>query len=149
MSTTAIKIAAAGATTAAFLLLPLACSRAPRTATTPAPAPVAASAAQPEGPEIVRIVGRHPTIIVTAGPDGPRYSAQADDATMIVSNVTLDELRAGHPEIARFVEPAMALGEDSEIHAGLDRSRVPEERGMRLLRRNAFSPSSGTVEARR
>lgn len=77
------------------------------------PAAVAAGLTTPEGPVIVRLVGRsHPTITVTSSPDGPRYSARGDDGRMIVRGATLDELRANHPELARFVVPAVAVHAD-------------------------------------
>src|SRR5688572_19503094 len=62
----------------------------------------------PQGPVIVRLVGQHQSITVTSGPDGPLYTAQTADGQPIVANATLEELRADHPEIYRFVEPGVA-----------------------------------------
>ena len=114
-----------------------------------ADAPAAAALPEPEGPEIVRIVGRHPTVIVTAGPDGPRFSARAEaDGRLIVSNATLGELRATHPDVARLVDPAYARGGGAELHAHLERSRLPAEHGERLLQPKAFRPAD-SIDARR
>lgn len=108
MSMPVVRLIAIGATM--LILLVLGCSARTSAPPPPPPAPVAMAAEEaPEGPVIVRIVGRHPTITVTAGENGPRYSAQADDGRMIVANATLDELWADHPDIARFVEPALVL----------------------------------------
>jgi hypothetical protein len=46
-------------------------------------------------------------ITVTSSPDGPRYSAKANDGRMIVSNATLEDLRIEHPEIYKFVDPVV------------------------------------------
>ena len=92
-----------------------AAAAAPAAAVDPAAAQVAAGAVTPEGPVIVRLVGHnHPTITVTSGPDGPRYSAQERDGRVVVRGATLDELQANHPEVAKFVTPTMA------VHADLD-----------------------------
>lgn len=60
-------------------------------------------------PVIVRMVARHQTITVTAGPHGPLYSAATDTGQSLVSNATLQQLRSDHPDIARQVEPTLAL----------------------------------------
>jgi hypothetical protein len=82
--------------------------------TAPPAAEPAARSVDPQGPVIVRLVGQHPTITVTSTPDGPRYSAKANDGRTIVANATLDELRAQHPEIYKYVEPGVALDASGE-----------------------------------
>ena len=74
-----------------------------------APAPEAAGLMTPEGPVIVRLVGRHPTITITSSPDGPRYSAHEEDGQVIVSGATLEELQVRHPDLAKFVKPGIAV----------------------------------------
>ena len=79
-----------------------------------APDAAAGQLATAEGPVIVRLVGHnHPTITVTSSPDGPRYSAQAKDGRAIVRGATLDELQANHPELAKFVQPTIAVHADA------------------------------------
>jgi hypothetical protein len=60
-------------------------------------------------PVIVRIVGRHQTITVTAGPEGPLYSAATNDGEMLAAGVTLERLRREHPELYQQIEPSMAV----------------------------------------
>lgn len=60
-------------------------------------------------PMIVRIVGRHQTITVTAGPEGPLYSAATNDGKLLVAGSTLEQLREQHPLLYRQIEPSMAV----------------------------------------
>lgn len=55
---------------------------------------------------IVQLVSVHRTITITAGPNGPLYSARDRDGTVLASNLTLDELRAQRPDVYRQVNPA-------------------------------------------
>lgn len=71
-------------------------------------APAARAEATPQGPVIVRLVGRHETITVTSSPNGPLYTAQTSNGETLVANATLDELKAEHPEIYRLLEPGVA-----------------------------------------
>jgi type IV pilus biogenesis protein CpaD/CtpE len=75
-------------------------------------APVAAQAlvvkAEAEYPVIVRIVSRGQTVVVTAGPEGALYSVQSPTGEMLVSNVTLEELRGRHPEHYKWIAPMVA-----------------------------------------
>jgi hypothetical protein len=64
-------------------------------------------------------------ITVTSSPDGPRYSAIASDGRTIVANATLEQLRAEHPELYKFVNPnvitdAEVHPQDSRIYSGPD-----------------------------
>ena len=70
------------------------------------PEPIIASA---HYPVIVRMVARNQTITVTAGPHGPLYSAATAAGRVLVSNVTLEQLRTTHPDVFRQVEPTLAL----------------------------------------
>ena len=77
----------------------------PRARTKP-PEPITASA---QYPVIVRMVARNQTITVTAGPHGPLYSAATAAGRVLVSNVTLEQLRTTHPDVFQQVEPTLAL----------------------------------------
>jgi hypothetical protein len=59
-------------------------------------------------PVIVRLVGRHQTIVVTAGPTAPLYSATRNDGTPIVAAATLEQLRRDHPEVYQQLIPTIA-----------------------------------------
>jgi hypothetical protein len=58
---------------------------------------------------IVRVIGRHQAITVTAGPSGPLYTATASDGKLIVASATLDELRERHPDLYRQLDPTLAV----------------------------------------
>ena len=70
--------------------------------------PPAAASASPSYPVIVRLVSVHRTITITAGPNGPLYSARDRDGNTLASNLTLGELRAQRPDIYRQVSPVIA-----------------------------------------
>lgn len=70
--------------------------------------PSAATPPSASYPVIVRLVSVHHTITITAGPNGPLYSARDRDGTVLASNLTLGELRAQRPDIYRQVNPALA-----------------------------------------
>lgn len=81
------------------LVLAGAASHHPRAAT------AAVRPAQPPEPEIVRLVGRTHTIVVTAGHGGPHYSVSTASGQVLVSQATLEDLRLHHPELYHLVEP--------------------------------------------
>jgi hypothetical protein len=60
-------------------------------------------------PVIVRVVGRHQAITVTAGPKCPLYSASTTDGKLLVANATLDQLRNEHPDLYQQLDPTLAL----------------------------------------
>ena len=78
-----------------------------------------------EYPMIVRLVGRHQTIVVTAGPKGkgPLYSAERNDGTLIVAGATLDELRKDHPEVYQHLIPMYATEAKSETSKRKDQDK--------------------------
>lgn len=102
------------------------------------------SAAAPQGPVIVRLVGQHQTVTVTSGPDGPLYTAQTKDGRTIVANATLAELRTQNPEIYQFIEPAMAMD------ASIDGARPRQERSGSTGGVNAdrFTPGPLMLDSR-
>ena len=88
-----------------------------------------AAAPAPQYPMIVRIVGRHQTITVTAGPAGPLYSAATSDGKAIVAGATLDELRDRHPAVYRQLHPGIAIKGDDD--SGTGRARKASEKQTR------------------
>jgi hypothetical protein len=103
---------------AGFAVGPLACHH------TDAPTPATHGAARgrsphsavaaTEYPVIVRLVGRHQTITVTAGPTAPLYSAARNDGTPIVAAATLEQLRQEHPEVYQQLIPTIATEAKAE-----------------------------------
>jgi len=78
-------------------------------ATRPAIKPVAQAAPVAENyPVITRIVGRHQTVSISAGPTSALYSVQSPDGRMLVAYATLEQLRQQHPEQFRAIEPLVA-----------------------------------------
>jgi len=84
----------------------------PRASTTPATpramAPSAPVAQQPPMPEIVRLVGRHFTATIVAGPKAPLYTVVSSSGDVLAERLTLAELRTSRPEVYRDLAPAMA-----------------------------------------
>lgn len=82
-------------------------------ATAPAPAS--------DGHIIVRLVSRANDISIVATSKGVRYSATDKLGHTLVSNATLDELKANHPAIHRLLSPAICdTNPPATIYAGLD-----------------------------
>jgi hypothetical protein len=71
--------------------------------------PVAAAAPAVNYPVITRLVGRHQTVTISAGPGSALYSVQSPDGKMLIAFATLEELRTKHPEQYRFLQPVVAL----------------------------------------
>ena len=82
----------------------------PRRGQSPEASAVAPAAEQ--YPMIVRIVGRHHAITVTAGPAGPLYSATTTDGRALVAGATLEQLRQDHPDLYRQLNPSIAVESD-------------------------------------
>jgi hypothetical protein len=94
----------------ATALLAMSCAKRPAEPVNPAPrvaerAPTTA----PSGgyPVIVRLVGRDKEVTICASPDGPVFSASTLDGEVLVTHVSLEELRENHPSLYRFVHPAL------------------------------------------
>ena len=98
-----------------------------------------AEAAQDNFPVIVRVVGRHQTVTVTAGPAGPLYTAETKDGKVLVAAATIERLREEHPEIYRQIEPSMAL-------EGPDRGAA-RQAGERSTKKSRGEAASGAIEA--
>jgi hypothetical protein len=90
------------------LLVLAGCTSAARQPVAARPAPAPAVQQQPEYPVIVRIVGRSQSVTVSAGPECALYSVKSADGKVLVSQATLDELRARHPEVFHWIQPMVA-----------------------------------------
>ena len=77
----------------------------PSVAAAPTTAPSTVPA--PEYPVIVQLVGRDKQVVISSGPNGPVYSAFSKRGTALATNLTLTELREYHPDLYRFVHPAV------------------------------------------
>jgi hypothetical protein len=68
------------------------------------PPPPQASGPRSDGPVISRVVQRHDVIVVRAGANGPTYSLESKSGAVLVSEMTLSELAASHPEMFRAIK---------------------------------------------
>src|SRR5437868_8467096 len=112
-----ISFTAASLLAAVVVVTSLAChSEAPTPARHGAPRKLSPTGMAPseQFPVIVRVVGRHQTITVTAGPDCPLYSAATDDGKTLVAGATLEQLRQTQPDLYRQIEPSLAV-ESNEV----------------------------------
>lgn len=85
-----------------------ACSKTKPAAQTTPPAAAATAAPAQNYPVITRIVGRHQTVTISAGPTSALYSVQSPDGKTLVAYATLDQLRQLHPDQFRMIEPLVA-----------------------------------------
>ena len=72
----------------------------------------------PQDVTIGTLAGHNQNITITASPDGPRYSIYRDGA-VVATDLTLDQLRAQHPEAHQQLDSATAAS-GTGIWAGLD-----------------------------
>jgi hypothetical protein len=84
----------------------------------PAPAPAATPLASHEkaAPEIVRLVGRHFTVTIVAGPKAPLYTVVSDSGDVLAERMTLAELRENKPDVYRNLAPALAPSLRADAH---------------------------------
>ena len=66
-------------------------------------------------PVIVHLVSRDHVVSVTAGPNGPLYSAKTKDGEMVASGLTLEQLREEHPDVYRRLHPAMSADASARL----------------------------------
>ena len=66
-------------------------------------------------PVIVHLVSCDHVVTVTAGPDGPLYSAKAKDGALVASGLTLEQLRERHPALYRRLHPAMTADASARL----------------------------------
>ena len=95
----------------------------------PAKSVASKAADEPRGPVIVRLVGQRQIVTVTAGPDGPLYTAKTTDGRTLVANATLAQVRTDNPEVYQFIEPAMAA--DASIDGGAVNAQARQPQPMR------------------
>ncbi|WP_428938543.1 hypothetical protein [Fontivita pretiosa] len=91
-------------------------------ATRQAPAP--ATAAAPDEPAVIlRIVGRDSTLVASAGDadQGPTYALYSNAGELLIPRMTLPQLQAAHPDLARRIQHLHADQSATPIHwAGID-----------------------------
>jgi hypothetical protein len=87
----------------ATILFCCSCSQEHKTAGPSALKPEAAN-----GPVIVRLVGRETTMTVRAGARGPVYSFQTNAGEQVMPSMTLNELQAFNPDLAKRVRSIQA-----------------------------------------
>ena len=63
---------------------------------------------------LLELEGRHHTITVTTGADGPRYSMSSSDGKVVFANLDMAQLRAQYPDISERLESAIA-GKDASV----------------------------------
>ena len=109
----------------AAALLAVGCARRPQpeVSARPAPAPRVAEAAPTPAPAagypiIVRLVGRDTEVTICSSPDGPVFSATTKAGEVLVTHVSLEELRDNHPDLYRFVHPALVARADEDASVG-------------------------------
>ncbi len=59
-------------------------------------------------PVIVHLVSREHVVSITAGPDGPLYSAKTKDGIEVATGLTLQQLREEYPDVYRKLHPAIS-----------------------------------------
>ena len=57
---------------------------------------------------LLTLEGRSRTIVITTGPDGPRYTMTDSDGTVIFTELDSDQLRVQHPDVHRKLDTAVA-----------------------------------------
>jgi hypothetical protein len=59
-------------------------------------------------PTIVRLIGRHYTVTISAAPHAPVYTIVSASGDVLAEHMTLAQLRATHPDLYNGLAPAMA-----------------------------------------
>jgi hypothetical protein len=90
------------------------CASDRRAAVLAAPVPVSRPVVAESDKIIVSLVGRRQTVIVLAGHGRSLYSVADPSGRVVVSRVTLEELRISHPDAYKMVEPG------ATAYAGLE-----------------------------
>jgi hypothetical protein len=66
-------------------------------------------------PVITHLVSRDHVVSITAGPQGPLYTAKTKDGTMVATGLTLEQLREEHPEVYRVLHPAISADASARL----------------------------------
>ena len=93
-------------------------------------APAKSVKAAGDFPVIGCLTGRDGTITIKAGPKGPLYSVKTADGKVVCENLSADQLRAQAPQVAEFLQTAVAgtggtNKADARVrtHSGCERAR--------------------------
>ena len=65
----------------------------------------------------MRLVGRDKEVTICSSPEGPVFSAATKSGEVLVTHVSLEELRENHPALYRFVHPALVARADDDAGA--------------------------------
>jgi hypothetical protein len=85
-----------------------------------APADAGAAERRNDRQVITRVIGRDFQITVTSSPRGPLYSITDGSGQTIASHLTLDQLRAQHPQLHQRIDPALSNSTSAVPWAGVD-----------------------------
>lgn len=69
---------------------------------------------------IVKVVSRDTTIVASSGPNGPVYSLEGKDGLVIIPSMTLPDMQAKHPELAKHIQTMNASSRDTGAWAGVE-----------------------------
>ena len=73
------------------------------------PSPAESSSAEaPANPIIVRLVRRHDIITITAGSHMPLYTVAEDSGRVLVSEMSMPQLKTTRPDLYEQISPAVA-----------------------------------------
>lgn len=67
-----------------------------------------APATSPNGPVIVRLVGRNYSVVISAGPKSPVYTIRNGAGQLLAQNLTLEELRLARTDLYDKLAPAIS-----------------------------------------
>lgn len=74
----------------------------------PSAPPAPQATIKKELPVICRLVSRHETLTISAGPNGAVYSVQNAEGKMLLSYASREELRLTHPDLAQQLDSGIA-----------------------------------------
>lgn len=69
---------------------------------------------------IVKVVSRDTTIVASSGPNGLVYSLEGKNGQVIVPNMSLPDMQAKHPELARHIRTMNASAREISAYAGVE-----------------------------
>lgn len=72
------------------------------------------------GPIIVRVQNRDTTLVARSSNQGPVYSVQDQNGKVVVPHMTMPQLQANHPELARHIKNTNASSGNTGAWAGID-----------------------------
>lgn len=69
---------------------------------------------------IVKVVSRDTTIVASSGPNGPVYSLEGKNGQVLIPNMSLPDMQAKHPELARHIRTMNASAREIGAYAGVE-----------------------------